>query len=397
MICAALVLVIAVVSFAACNTQQNDEQTTGTETGTAPSHDFDFSNADVSQYISLDPSAYQNMNITVSNAYEVNDTNVKSYIDSLLKEYAQPLKVTDQAVKNGDTVYIYYQGLLDGVAFEGGTYAETETSEPYALTIGSGKFIDGFEEGLIGVIPEETSKDTPVSLNLKFPDNYSNSPDLAGRSVVFNVYIKYLSNETYVPEYTAETVTDILDFKATGDDVIGEFEAHIKTLLQEEQNSAVLSEIMKTLQEKVTVKSYPQESIDYWYGYYVDQIQQYVDYYTAFGMQVTFDEMARNLLGIESTADWKAELISLAQDNAKSRMIYYAIAQQNNIKVTDDDYEDTVQYVVEYYKDNGYSYTKEEIINGIGEDAIRESAMFQKADELLLSNCTVSFKASSSN
>lgn len=392
-IVAALVIIMALGALSACNNNKNPEESTSSDPNKNQSQDFDFSNADMSQYISLDPSAYQNMNVTVSDIYEINDKNVKSYIDGLLKEYAQPVKVTDQPVKKGDTVYIYYQGLLDGVAFQGGTHAESATSEPYALKIGSGSFIDGFEDGLIGVIPAETSKDNPVSLNLKFPDKYPNSPDLAGKSVVFNVYIKYLSNTTTVPEYNKETITNILKFKATGDDVIGEFENHIKDLLKEEQKTAVLAEISKILIDKTTVKSYPQESIDYWYDYYVDYIQQYVDYYSSMGMTVTFDEMARNLLGLESTADWKAELISLAQNNVKSRMIYYAIAQQNNLTVSDKEYDDMVKYYVDYY---GGKYSEKEIIDGIGESSIRESALFQKAEDVLFSNCTVSFKASSS-
>lgn len=389
----AIVLIMALGAFVACNEQKNpEESTTASKTEGNATEDFDFSGADMSQYIDLDPSVYSDMNITVSDIYEINDKNVKSYIDGLLKEYPQPVKVTDRPVVKGDTVYIYYQGLLDGVAFEGGTYAETATSEPYALKIGSGSFIDGFEDGLIGVIPEQTSKENPAALTLTFPENY-HSKDLAGKTVIFNVYIKYISNETCVPEYNEDTIKNVLGFTPEGSDVFGEFEDHIKTILQEEQNNATLAEISKILLENVTVKSYPQQSVDYWYDYYVDQIQQYVDYYTQYGMSVTFEQMATQMLGLSSGEDWKTALTDLAKDNVKSRMIYYTVAQQNNLSVSDDDYKAMVKYFMEYY---GNKYSEKEIIDGIGEDVIRENALIQKVDELLFSNSSVSFKPADS-
>ena len=395
-ICAMLALVLIVASFAACNeTKGPEETTTGSGETSTGSTDLDYFSIDVSQYITVDPSAYQNINVTVSDIYEINDKNVKNYIDGLLKEYPQDLKITDRPIQKDDTVYIYYEGLLNGVAFQGGTHAETSTSEPYALKIGSGKFIDGFEDGLIGVIPSETSKDNPVALNLTFPANYGNA-DLAGKDVVFNVYVKYISNETYVPEYNAETITEILEFKATGSDVIGEFEDHVRTLLQDEQDTAVLKEISEILVNGSTVISYPQESLDYWYDYYVDEIQWYVDYYTMYGMSVTFEQMARQLLGLESTGDWKTALEDLAKNSVRSRLVYFAVAQQNNITVTDEEYEAMIQYFIDYYKQSGYTYTREDIINGIGEDSIRENALMQETEDLLFSNCTVSYKPSES-
>lgn len=387
---ALLVLVLFLGALSSCNSEQKPDEETTNKPSTDSKEDFDFAGADMSQYITIDPSVYANMNVTVSDIYEINDKNVKNYIEGLLKEYPQPVKITDRPVVKGDTVYIYYQGLLDGVAFQGGTYAESD-GEPYALKIGSGQFIPGFEDGLIGVIPEETSKANPFQLHVTFPENYQ-SKDLAGKAVIFNVYIKYISNETRVPEYNEDTIVNILDFKPEGDDVKGEFEDHIRAILKEEQNSAVLAEVSKLLLSNTTVKAYPKQSVDYWYDYYVDQIQQYVDYYTQYGMTVTFEQMAKQLLGLKDGDDWKAAITELAQDNVKSRMIYYAIAQQSNLTVTDEDYDAMVKYFVDYYKDSGYKYTEQEIIEGIGEDMIRENALFQNVDDLLFSNSTVGFR-----
>lgn len=88
-----------------------------------------------------------------------------------------------RAVEEGDTVAIDYVGKKDGVAFEGGTGS-------YDLTIGSGAFIDGFEDGLIGHTIGET-----VDLNLTFPEDYG-SEDLAGQDVVFTVTINGIYDNT---------------------------------------------------------------------------------------------------------------------------------------------------------------------------------------------------------
>lgn len=86
--------------------------------------------------------------------------------------------ITDRAVETGDTVLIDYEGKQDGVAFEGGKAVNAN------LTIGSGSFIDGFEDGLVGVMPGET-----VDLELTFPETYNPNPALAGQKVVFTVTV----------------------------------------------------------------------------------------------------------------------------------------------------------------------------------------------------------------
>ncbi len=398
---ALLIISCALTGLTACNTDKEQQETeSSTSTPEAPKEDFDFVANDMSQYVALDKSAYTNASVTVSDMYEITDANIEKYINGLLKEYPQKLtdapKETDRPVQEGDTVYIYYEGLLDGKAFDGGTYAETSTSNPYALTIGSGSFIPGFEDGLIGVIPSETSLQTPFALNVTFPESYQNSPELAGKAVVFNVYIKYILNDTYIPEYNEDTVVNILEFKAEGDDVIKEFEDYIRSLLQDEQDQAVLTEISKLLINNLTVKSYPQESVDYWFASYSAEIQQQVDLYTMYGIQVTFDQMAAQMLGLQSGQDWKTELTKFAKETVKTNMVYTYIAQQNGLSVSDKEYNDKVDELVEYYSSNGQKVTREEIIEKIGEKVIRRTMLFEKVDDLLLSSCTVGFKKAES-
>ncbi|MDE7257698.1 MAG: FKBP-type peptidyl-prolyl cis-trans isomerase, partial [Lachnospiraceae bacterium] len=112
----------------------------------------------------------------------------------ILPNYTTTEEVTGRAVENGDTANIDFVGYIDGEAFDGGT------GTGYDLTIGAHQFIDGFEDGLIGVNIGET-----VSLNLKFPDPYERNPDLAGVPVIFEVTVNSISKQV-TPELNDEFV-----------------------------------------------------------------------------------------------------------------------------------------------------------------------------------------------
>ena len=97
---------------------------------------------------------------------EPTEEEIQSEIDSLLSDHATEKQVTDRAAADGDTVNIDYAGSVDGVAFSGGTYSG------YSLTLGSGTFIDGFEDQIVGHTPGET-----FDVTVTFPEGYSDSTD----------------------------------------------------------------------------------------------------------------------------------------------------------------------------------------------------------------------------
>ena len=125
---------------------------------------------------------YKGVDVTVTKA-EVTDEMVDQYIQSVLDSNKNKEEV-DRAVKDGDVVDIKYVGKKDGVEFDNGS------SDSYELTIGSNTFIDGFEDGVIGMKKDETK-----DLNLTFPEDYSNT-DLAGADVVFTVTVNHVYEET---------------------------------------------------------------------------------------------------------------------------------------------------------------------------------------------------------
>lgn len=142
----------------------------------------------VEEYVTVGD--YENLAVEIDAAYlpTVEDSEIYELMNSVYLNYVtEEDGITDRAVKNGDTVIIDYVGKKDGVAFDGGTASGA------SLGIGSGQFIDGFEDGLIGVTPGET-----VDLDLTFPENYGNA-ELAGAKVVFTVTVHYIL-PTEIPE-----------------------------------------------------------------------------------------------------------------------------------------------------------------------------------------------------
>ena len=128
---------------------------------------------------------------------------VEEQISNLLSQHSSTEHITDRAAADGDTVNINYVGSVNNVEFTGGS------AENYDLTLGSGTFIDGFEDQIIGHKPGET-----FDVNVTFPDGYSDSTDasgnavkLSGQKAVFTVTLNYIS-ESVLPELTDSWVAD---------------------------------------------------------------------------------------------------------------------------------------------------------------------------------------------
>ncbi len=179
----------------------------------APVRDGDFKIADA---ITL--GNYKKLDLT-KEIQTVTDHDITSYIESQMT----PEEVTDKnaAAALGDTVDIAYEGKIDGKAFDGGS------SDSYDLTLGSGSFIEGFEDGVVGMKKGETK-----DLKLRFPDNYYSS-DLAGKDVVFTVTVNAIKRtpeltDDWVKNYTNNSISDVADYR----------ESVRKSLTQQEEEKA---------------------------------------------------------------------------------------------------------------------------------------------------------------
>ena len=198
--------------------------------------------ADITRYVtSVD---YSNLTVDLFDDYSVDDATAKMYADYYFATYAgyattENLIVDpERAVEDGDMVNIDYAGYRDGEQFQGGT------SEGAFLWIGSDSFIDGFEDGLVGVLIGET-----VDLNLTFPEDYGN--DLAGAEVVFTVTV----NGIY-PEQDAYNSWALLQgysgTVSSYDDIIGYYRDTLSRNMQENYETDLEDAVITELMSRVT-------------------------------------------------------------------------------------------------------------------------------------------------
>ena len=258
---------------------------------------------------------------------------IQYQVSSLLNQYTTTQQVTGRAAQNGDTVNIDYSGTVDGVAFTGGSYSG------YDLTLGSGTFIDGFEDQIVGHNVGDT-----FDVNVTFPDGYGDSTDaegntitLSGKDAVFSVTLNSISENT-TPELTDEWVDS--NFGTTDD-------LHTVDALRGYFNDALYANnyenaLVDYLMENCTFTKLPTEVT----GYYICMFLNYYNQYaSAYNMDL--DAFAQT----QNYADANAMLAasdSYFEHLAKQDLIFQAIAEsqsltpsQEEIDASDAAYADT--------------------------------------------------------
>lgn len=270
--------------------------------------------------------------------------------------------VTDRAVEMGDTVNIDYEGKQDGVAFSGGTAAAQQ------LTIGSGAFISGFEDGLVGVMPGET-----VDLNLNFPDPYPNNPDLAGQAVVFTVTVNYI----YPTEYKDEVVAS---WEEEGITNVAELEQYVYDYLyqtaQSEYNSAVENGIMEAFMAQCVIKEVPDSLV----ASYGESLQSSLEA-QASSLGLDGDTYCAYAYGM----DMATFVEKYAADSAKQIMAFQAVANAENLNLNDEELDAELQSVATA---NGFA-TVEEFLGENDKEEYREYYMFESVLSFLIENANI--------
>ena len=389
------------------DTQATTEATTQavTEAATEGETRYDYFAADVLPDVTVEKSDYQNITLELPAGLKITDKDVQSFLLQLRFERRKATngttQVKDQPIKLGDTAYIYYKGVLDGEAFEGGSNMEDKT--PYGLGIGSGNFIPGFEDGLVGVAPNTTSKEKPFELHVTFPENYSNT-ELSGKEVIFYVVIEY-AVQYELPEYTRDFVENTIQWKSelthlTDASFLAEFEDYCKKYLESQRESQVESEKTTAMWEhlvaNIECNNLPASEVAYYKNSYVSEVKSAYEYYsTSYGEEFkkqypTIGDFAIVYMSLEKDKDWEAQLEEQAVKMVKKDMLIHAIAElENTDTVTKAEFDAEVQYWVEYYSQ--YGVTADDVIKEMGEEYLRECAFDTKMSKLLMSGITFIF------
>ncbi len=292
----------------------------------------------------------------------VTDEEVEEELKREQEKNASMKEVTDRAVKDGDQINLNFEGFIDGVAFEGGK------GEDYPLTIGSGSFIPGFEEQLIGA---EIGKE--IEVNVTFPENYQ-SKDLAGKAAVFKCTVLKIT-EKILPELNDEFADDVSEF-----DTLEEFKADIRKNLETRKEERARTEKENKVIDAIIADSeieIPEPMLKAQQEQIVDEFAQRlqsqglsIDQYFAY-MGMTREKMVE---------DSKEQ----AEKRIRTRLVLEEIVKVENIVATEEDFETELTKLAEAY--GADLETVKKIFEGREKDRMMEDIAVQKALSFVADN-----------
>lgn len=362
-----LAAVCAVSMLGGCGSdKKNDKKSDKKESKSTASIDYN-----ASDYVTLGD--YLGMQVALDSNYEVTDDDVKSKIETLIASYPAYEDTDKTTVENGDFVNIDYEGLKDGVAFDGGTAKGT------VLEIGSNKFIDGFESGLIGANVGDT-----VSLNLTFPENYQ-STELAGQAVVFNVTINKIVTKQDInyDNITDQYVAD--NFSSQGYETVQALKDGVKEQLTKSNESTketdTQSAILEKLQEVCTVNSLPDGVLDQRVKDYKDEMEKTLQ--DKYNMSVEDYLSAMN----QTQEEFDTEVNDYMQKNLEVELILTAIADKEGIEVDEDGYKEYINNIIS----NGNYADENALMDEYGEDYVKNIYRNNKAMDLITEKAVVTY------
>lgn len=290
---------------------------------------------------------YSNLSLTVAPVI-VDETEWNALFNNvyLSSVDAEQFGITDRAVEVGDTVIIDYEGKKDGVAFEGGTAQGAD------LAIGSGQFIDGFEDGLVGVMPGET-----VDLDLRFPENYGNA-ELAGQEVVFTVTVHYIMPTEIAQEYMEDAVVASMGIENVS--TVEELKQYVYDYLYSNAETNytynVKNGIMDALMEQCMFNELPGKMVEAYRTMIRKSIESNA---TAYGVDA--ETYAYYFFGMSSEDVVEA----YAEETLRQDLVLQAIANAEELRISDEELQDKL---LEYAQVAGYGTVEEYVGDNSPED-----------------------------
>lgn len=309
--------------------------------------DYDFND-----YIKL--GRYKGIEVEVEKQ-EVKDEDIELAIQQdLMENGATPVEVTDRPVKFGDTVNIDFTGYHNGEAFDGGS------AEGYDLTVGSGAFISGFEDQLIGA---EVNQE--IEVNVVFPEEYGNS-ELAGEPAVFKVKINkikyYELTEDFIKDMGFENENDYREYVTQ--ELKNEYEENMK----EQKKNYVYNAVIKN--SEITV---PENLMEY-YEYEYKTMYNNVAAGYGYDLETFLTLYGYTMENFEAQAEYYANAMAVRE------LVVKAISTLEKIEITEEEYQEKAAEMAEYY---GYDST-EEFLKDANEEVLKEDLLFDKVIDFLV-------------
>ena len=308
---------------------------------------------------------YKGMEYEAKNT-DVTDDEVQAKVDSFVSGLATYDKDTTSVAKSGDTVNIDFVGTVDGEEFEGGN----TNGSGYDLLLGSGSFIDNFEDQIIGHKPGET-----FTVDVTFPENYSqDKTELNGKAAKFETTLNYIKVNKPAT-YNDELVANNTSYKTTA-----EYEAAVREQLkQDKEDSALASaqnEVMVAVINNTTIENISAEDVQANADNIISSIkaqaesngmeyETYLYYYYRYDDVDTFEQYVQQV----------------CEESQKERMVVCAIAKKENISVTDDEAD---KYLSNYAEKN--SVDESALRQKLTDIEIKYNALAEKVMNFLMDN-----------
>ncbi|MCX4302606.1 MAG: trigger factor [Clostridia bacterium] len=295
--------------------------------------------------------------------YKVTDEAVDNEINRMAERNARMVSVTDRAAKKGDVTVIDFEGSVDGVKFEGGT------AENHELELGSGSFIPGFEDQVIGMKIDEV-KDVKV----KFPEEYF-SKELAGKDAVFKVTVHEIKNKE-LPKIDDEFAKDVSEF-----DTLAELKADTKKKLQDEQDNKAKSELEENAVKAVSDDSeveIPSGMIELEIEGMAEDMNRRLSY-----QGVTFEQYLQ-MIG-KTMEDFKNDNQEAAKTSSKMKLVLEAVYNDAKLNVEDKEVTDKLEELATMYgRDIEDLKKNEELV-----ERVTESFKSEKAINYIIDNAKI--------
>lgn len=338
--CALAVSMTAVL--AGCNSASESEstaetatpETATTETGAVDESAYDYlasftysdgfnengylKGVTAADYVTL-PEDYADITIDAALG-EVTDEDVSEYINSnILSSFATTEQITDRAAAMGDTVNIDYVGTIDGVEFSGGS------AKGYELELGSGTFIDNFEDQIANHTPGET-----FEVNVTFPEDYG-STDLAGKAAVFTTTLNYIVGDTITPELTDAWVQENLSETMGFTDVAGLNSFVSQQIAFNNQ----YTDVYNALRDKATfAEELPESATEYFRNVLLYGLYSYAQNYGTTMTTIVASGMLGS--GYSTVEDFVADMEDSITSQTQQVLLLQAVAEKEGLKCDTD-------------------------------------------------------------
>ncbi|MFC3040039.1 trigger factor [Virgibacillus xinjiangensis] len=293
---------------------------------------------------------------------EVTDEEVDETIDKLRQDHAELVVKEEGSVEEGDTVVIDFEGFLDGEAFEGGK------GENHSLEIGSGQFIPGFEEQLVG---KDIDADTEIEVT--FPEDY-HAEELAGKKATFKVKIHEVKYKE-LPELDDEFAVDVDEEAETLDDLKKKKKEELQSQKEQDADNQKRETLLEKASENAEV-DIPEVMVETELDQMVREFEQRLQ------MQGMTMEMYSQFSGQDESA-LKEQMKEDAEKRVKTNLTLDAIVNAENLEVSEEDVDAELENMASMYGTD-----KEQLKQMLGgnTNAIKEDLKFKKAIDFLVEN-----------